>query len=73
MKVDKPGQTEVAYPVNAWKFVVEERGGGFYACKIGIHENARKTPRLIAVCRTFAEAKAEAEKAHRRSEAACLL
>lgn len=59
--VDKPKQIEVAYPLNAWRFVVEERfsldGREFWALRIGIHENARKHPQVIAVCRTFEEAK----------------
>jgi len=67
-------QTEVAYPVAGWKFVIEERlssdGTGFWAFKVGIYENARKKPCLIGVFITFAEAKAAAEKRHRQTEAA---
>ena len=70
--VDKPKQTEVAYPLNGWKYIVEERSYAgapeFWAWRVGVYENVRKTPRLIAVCLTFEEAKAEAEKAHRQSE-----
>jgi hypothetical protein len=72
LKAGEPKQTEVCYPVNGWKFVIEERCGEFWAWRIGIYENARKMPRLIAVSVTFEEAKRETEKAHRRSEAACL-
>jgi hypothetical protein len=72
----KGKRTGVSYPVNGWKYEVEERSyagaSEFWAWRVGIHENARKMPRLIAVCLTFEEAKAEAEKAHRRSEAVCL-
>lgn len=63
-------ETEILYPVNGWKYVIEERSGEFWAWRVGIQEYARKSPRLIAVCLTFEEAKAEAEKVHRRSEAA---
>ena len=71
----KHKRTEVLYPVNGWRYEIEERcdagASEFRAWRVGIYENARKMPRLIAVCPTFEEAKAEAEKAHRRSEAAC--
>ena len=65
----KSKQTEVLYPVNGWKYVIEERGGEFWAFRVGIHENVYKAPRLIAVSLTFEEAKAELEKVHRRSAA----
>lgn len=75
LKVCEPKQTEVCYAVNGWRYVIEERcyagAPEFRAMRIGIFENARKNPRLIAVCLTFKEAKVQAEKVHRRSEAAC--
>jgi hypothetical protein len=68
--------TDILYPINGWRYEIEERSCAgaleFWAWRVGIHENARKMPRVIAVCLTFEEAKAEAEKAHRRSGAACL-
>jgi len=67
----QPKGTEVCYPLNGWKYVIEERGGEFWAFRVGIHENVYKAPRPIAVSLTFEEAKREAEKAHRRSEAQC--
>jgi hypothetical protein len=67
-------RTDILYPINGWRYEIEERtdqcGTEYRAWRIGIYENARKLPRLIAVCRNFGEAKVEAGKVHRRSVAA---
>jgi len=63
-------RTEVLFPFGGWRFEVEERtycgSTEFWAWRIGIFENQRKAPLLIAACGTFEEAESAAAKVHER-------